>query len=138
MKQEEMAKEEGDVEQQVWWNFARIQCKARCRAVGGAIVGAPVLEAQHPGGSHTKTEVHFVQAGGCLRTAQEVRTLFVLYPAVFDYKECPISTHQIPMLYYYDLLENWESSPMFNVLWKLFFSFFEHLVFTKKEIDAKQ
>lgn len=71
-----MAKEEAVVEesQQVRRDFARIQSTAGCRAAGGAT--AVVLESQRAGGPHTETEVHFAQAGGCLRTAEEVRMMF--------------------------------------------------------------
>lgn len=71
-----MAKEEAVVEesQQVRRDFDRIQRTAGCRAAGGAT--AVVLESQRAGGPHTETGVHCAQAGGCLRTAEEVRMMF--------------------------------------------------------------
>lgn len=76
MSEEEMAKQEADVEQQVWWEFAHIQNKAGRWAVVGGMTGCLVLEGHRAVGPGIKTEVHFARAGGCLRTAQEVRTLF--------------------------------------------------------------
>lgn len=69
------AKKKADVKGQLWQDFARFGCDVGCRAVDGAIAGGLLL-GQRTGGPHTKTEDRFAQVGRCLRTAQEMRTLF--------------------------------------------------------------
>lgn len=75
-EEEKLAKEEAVVEesQQVSRDFAHIQRTAGCRAAGGAT--AMVLESRRAGVPHMETKVHFAQAGGCLRTAGEMRMTF--------------------------------------------------------------
>lgn len=72
-----MCIEEAVVEksQQVRQDFARTRCKAGCRAAEWGMPSGLVLDSKQAGDSRTETRVHFAQAEGCLRSAEDVRLL---------------------------------------------------------------